>query len=168
MHTSARRCVSLFVVGLAFLVLSASTTLAERGSLEGIHAGFYGEGTMKDAGPGQSHWVGVFYGVTSTNAGMGPLHRGAQDCSGQMLIDGGEIAQGSGGYCITTHEDGGVIRSRWEVTRAGTFSKFLVKQTFLAGEGAYAGITGGFTWTCSLIAGSQYICDGGKGDYNLP
>ena len=153
-----------FVVGCAL----TAPAQAKTGSLEGIHAAFYGEGTMKDAGPGESHWVGVFYGIASTNAGMGPLHRGAQDCTGQMLIKGNEIAAGSGGYCKTTHEDGGVIRSQWEVVNDGTFSMFLVKQTLLAGEGPYAGITGSFTWNCSLIAGSQYMCDGGKGSYRLP
>ena len=168
MHISERWYVSLFAVGLAFLVLSAATALAARGSLEGIHAAFYGEGTMKDAGPGESHRVGVFYGIAITNAGMGTLHRGAQDCTGQMLIRGEEVLQGGGGYCTTTHEDGGVIKSRWEILHDGTFSKFLVKQTLLAGEGPYAGITGAFTWNCSLIAGSQYMCDGGKGEYRLP
>ncbi|MBI3989427.1 MAG: hypothetical protein HY347_07395 [candidate division NC10 bacterium] len=154
-----------FVLG--FGVVDA-TLGAEQGTTTGI-ASFYSTGKAKEYAPDFVVWTGTYTGASYTDAKKGPLHFGAWDCTGEVIIQKG-MALSAGGFCAVTDPDGDKINLRWERTNIpGAVLDAKTKGTYLSGTGKYVGIQGEYRFSCTLFPNSDHaICQIMGGEYRIP
>ena len=159
----ATSALQVFVAALGIGVVQL-TYAAEQGTTMGV-ASFQAKGQAKDLKPGVTVWTGSFSGVSVMDARKGPLHNAGWDCTGEVVIQDGNVYN-SGGFCLVTDADGDTINLLWERTDVpGPAADGKTKGTYLSGTGKYSGIQGHYTFSCRQ---GGVVCGVTGGEYKIP
>lgn len=149
-----------------FIIFSASVGAysAEQGNTTGV-ASFQAKGESRQLKPAVTVWNGTFVGVSITESGKGPLHNSGWDCTGEAVVQDGNVYR-AGGFCLVTDPDGDTVNLLWERTNVpGPVLEPKTKGTYLSGTGKYSGIQGNYALACKQ-GGST--CTITTGSYKIP
>jgi hypothetical protein len=148
----------------AMLVIAGVADAAEQGTTTGF-AAYKATGEVQEYSAETLVWTGTFVGASVTDAGDGPLHNSAWDCTGEVILREG-MAHLADGFCEVVDADGDAISLYWQRTDVpAPPAEPKTKGTYIGGTGKYAGIAGYYTFACR--AGGT-ICTITSGEYTIP
>lgn len=161
---ASKRTSALFV-GVLGANVGLAAYAAEQGTTTGV-ASFSAKGDVKNYKPDLMLWNGTFVGASVTDSRKGPLHSSGWDCTGEVVVQGGN-SYSANGFCLVTDLDGDTINLLWVRTNVpGPAGEPKTKGTYLSGTGKYAGIQGYYTFSCR--GGGTSVCTITSGEYKIP